>query len=252
MRQNYMRYIRWAAMMVVLVFLPGCAKDFAGDIDILSPKDVYGNPGGQIGMQNGLAIGTVRSRDGVRFIRLDEKSCSQVMNPKEIADIKDGTRVFLQYRYVVTSSIADFCTDAILVEWATPIEQGGLSMLNFEEAFPADAIKSATYKSDPMDIVTDWMTSLEDGFLTLHYMIPTSGEKKHKFALYQSLYDHTQYYLIHDADGDTKGSVMDGIVCFDVSRRLPKTEGKTVKLSFAYIDLNHTEKRLTFDYCSPK
>ena len=96
------------------------------------------------------------------------------------------------------------------------------------------------------------MTSLEDGFLTLHYMIPTSGEKKHKFALYQSLYDHTQYYLIHEADGDTKGSVMDGIVCFDVSRRLPKTEGKTVKLSFAYIDLNHTEKRLTFEYCSPK
>ena len=247
-----MRYIRWAAMMVVLVFLSGCMKDFAGDINDLTPKDVYGNPGGQIGMQNGLAIGTVRSRDGVRFIRLDEKSCSQVMNPKEIADIKDGTRVFLQYRYVLTSSIADFCTDAILVEWATPIEQGGLSMLNFEEAFPADAIKSATYKSDPMDIAMDWMTSLEDGFLTLHYMIPTSGEKKHRFSLYQSLYDHTQYYLIHDADGDTKGSVMDGIVCFDVSRRLPKTEGKTVKLSFAYIDLNHTEKRLTFEYCSPK
>ena len=217
MRQNYMRYIRWAAMMVVLVFLSGCAKDDAPDISSLFPEGSYNNPGGQKGMQDGLAIGTVRSRDGVRFIRLDEKSCSQVMNPKEIA-----------------------------------IEQGGLSLLNFEEAFPADAIKSATYKSDPMDIATDWMTSLEDGFLTLHYMIPTSGEKKHQFGLYQSMYDHTLFYLIHHADGDTKGSVMDGIVCFDVSRILPKTEGKTVKLSFAYIDLNHTEKRLTFDYCSPK
>lgn len=252
MKQNYMRYIRWAAMMVVLVFLSGCMKDYAPDISSLFPEGSYNNPGGQKGMQDGLAIGTVRSRDGVWFIRLDEKSCSQVMNPKEIADIKDGTRVFLQYRYVLTSSIADFCTDAILVEWATPIEQGGLSLLNFEEAFPADAIKSATYKSDPMDIATDWMTSLEDGFLTLHYMIPTSGEKKHQFGLYQSMYDHTLFYLIHHADGDTKGSVMDGIVCFDVSRILPKTEGKTVKLSFAYIDLNHTEKRLTFDYCSPK
>ena len=94
--------------MVVLVFLSGCAKDFASDVTSLSPEEDYR---GQIGMQNGLAIGTVRSRDGVRYIRLDEKSCSQVMNPKEIADIKDGTRVFLQYRYVVTSSIADFCTD---------------------------------------------------------------------------------------------------------------------------------------------
>ena len=250
MRHSYI-FIRWAAVMVVLVFLPGCAKDFAGDIDSLSPKDVYSNPGGQIGMQSGLAIGTIRSRDGVRFIRLDEKSCSQVMNPKEIADLKDGTRVFLQYRYVVTSSIADFCSDAILVEWASPIEQGGRSAWNFEEAFSTDAIETATY-SDPMDIVSDWMTSLEDGFLTLHYMIPTSGEKKHHFLLYRGLYDSNQYYLIHKADGDTKGSVMDGIVCFDVSRSLPQTEGKTVKLSFAYIDLNHTEKRLTFDYCSPK
>ena len=144
MRQNYMRNIGWTAVVVgVLLLLAGCSK--GEGYDFLLPDGNYGYSDPQKGMSNDLAIGTVRSRDGVRFIRLDEKSCSQVMNPKEIADIKDGTRVFLQYRYVLTSSIADFCTDAILVEWATPIEQGGLSSWNFEEAFPADAIKSATY-----------------------------------------------------------------------------------------------------------
>lgn len=247
MRQNYMRNIRWMALIVVLVILSACMVDKAESGLPSGDRYDYFDPG----TQNDLAIGTVRSQDGVRFIRLDEKSCSQVMNPKEIADIADGTRVFLQYRYVVAANLADFCTEAILVEWVSPIEQGGTPMLNFEESFSADAIKSATY-SDPMDIVTDWMTCLEDGFLTLHYLIPTSGEKKHHFSLYQSLYDYNQYYLIHNADGDTKGSVTDGIVCFEVSSKLPKTEGKTVKLSFVYIDLNHTEKRLTFDYCSPK
>ena len=44
----------------------------------------------------------------------------------------------------------------------------------------------------------------------------------------------------------------DGIICFDVSYLLPETEGKTVKLSLVYIDLNNTEKRLTVEYCSPK
>ena len=90
----------------------------------------------------------------------------------------------------------------------------------------------------------------EDGFLTLHYKIPQSGDKKHSFAVYRSMDKYT-FYLIHKADGD-KGPVSEGIVCFDVSHRLPETGGETVKLSLVYIDLNNTEKRLTVEYCSPK
>ena len=201
--------------------------------------------------EQSLAIGTLGSKDGDRYVKLSESTCSKVMNPDAVEDIKDGTRVFLEFRYVVASLWSSSYTDAILVEWASPIDEGDVSLLNFEESFSAEATKSAKY-SDPMDIVTDWMTCLEDGFLTLHYMIPTSGEKKHKFALYHSMYKHDEYYLIHNADGDTKGSVTDGIVCFNVAAMLPKTEGKTVELSFVYIDLNHTEKRLTVEYCSPK
>lgn len=236
------------AVIPALLLLSACAKEFSADADGIS-KYLYSYEfQGDVTSQ---AIGTVKTREGIRFIQLDAVSAGFVVNPNEIQGFADGTRVYLQYWTVLSTSTPDFCSDAILVEWASPIEQGGKSGWNFEEAFSTDAIETATY-SDPMDIVSDWMTSLEDGFLTLHYMIPTSGEKKHHFLLYQSLYDSNQYYLIHKADGDTKGSVMDGIVCFDVSRSLPQTEGKTVKLSFAYIDLNHTEKRLTFDYCSPK
>ena len=236
------------AVIPALLLLSACAKEFSADADGISKNPYSYDFQGDVTSQ---AIGTVKTRDGIRFIQLDAVSAGFVVNPNEIQGFADGTRVYLQYWTVLSTSTPDFCTDAILVEWASPIEKGGLSMVNFEENFSAAAINSATY-SDPMDIVTDWMTCLEDGFLTLHYMIPTSGEKKHEFSLYRSLYDYNQYYLIHQADGDTKGSVKDGIVCFDVSNALSKTEGKTVELSFVYIDLNHTEKRLTFEYRSPK
>ena len=191
-----------------------------------------------------LAIGTLRSKDGVRYIKLDEKTCSQVMNPETVSDIKDGTRVFLEFRYVVSGSVASFCTDAILVEWASPIDEGNVAAKAYD-----NAAKSAA--DNPVDIILDWMTSLEDGFLTLHYSIPSSGNAQHTFSLHPTE-SPLAFRLVHDAHGDTKGSVNDGIVCFDVSSLLPDTEGKTVKLDFVYIGLNNTEKRLTVEYCSPK
>ena len=237
MRKYFTRYIRWAAVMLVLFLLVACSKGVA--FNDLAPESGYYSPNYSDGADVGLAIGTVRSRDGVRFIRLDMKSCSQVMNPNEIADIKDGTRVFLQYRYVVAGSIADFCTDAILVEWASTLDMG-------EVCYDMQA-----RAGDPVDILGDWITSLEDGFLTLHYAIRASGSVKHGFSLYPSA-DPDTYRLVHDAYRDTGGSQIDGIVCFDVSHLLPDTEGKTVELHLDYIDLNNTQKRLTVEYQSPK
>ena len=234
-----MRNIGWTAVVVgVLWVLAGCSKG-AYDSEFMAPdgKSSYFDP--QDGTGNDLAIGTVRSQDGVRYIRLDEKSCSQVVNPREIADIPDGTRVFLQFRYVVSSSIADFCTDAILVEWASPLDVG-------EIRYDMQA-----RNGDPVDILMDWITTMEDGFLTLHYSIRASGSVKHGFSLYPSVEPNT-YRLVHEANGDSKGSLTDGIVCFDISGLLPDTGEGSVELHLDYIDLNNTQKRLTVEYQSPK
>ena len=241
------RYMRWLGTGLFALFAAvGCAK-----MADYGPEQGwwYDSDGNSVSANGDLAIGTLRSQDNIRYIRLDEKTCSQVMNPESVADIPDGTRIFLEFRYVVASSVAAFCTDAILVEWASPIDAGDVSVLDFEECFSVENVQSLQY-TDPVDIVLDWMTSLEDGFLTLHYLAPQSGNKKHSFALYRTM-NRDAFYLVHDADGD-KGAVSDGIVCFDVSPALPDTEGKTVQLSLVYIDLNKTEKRLTVDYRSPK
>ena len=227
----------WAGLAVLLLLVVGCAKGESMRWDEVDP-DKYASSG------EDLAIGTLRSREGIRYIRLDEKTCSLVMNPETVVDIKDGTRVFLEFRYVVSESVPSFCTDAILVEWASPIDGGAVVSQLFDPS-------SKTIADNPVGIILDWMTSLEDGFLTLHYSIPVSGNAQHTFSLYPTESPYA-FRLVHDAHGDTKGSLSDGIVCFEVSALLPQTEGKTVELSLDYIDLNNTEKRLTVDYCSPK
>ena len=237
--KQFFKHIWWLSALVLL--LPACSKgDF--EVDVQRTADRYG----QTSQEAGVAIGTLRSRDGVRFIRLDGVTCSQIMNGKEVQDIPDGTRVFLQYRYIVapTVSVADFCADAILVEWASPLDVGAVAEKPYDRNSKAGG-------DDPVDILTDWITSLEDGFLTLHYSIPTSGSVKHDFSIHPGK-SEDEWVLVHDAHGDTKGSLNEGIVCFDVSKWLPDTQGKTVKLSLDYTDLNHTNKRLTVEYQSPK
>ena len=246
--KHIMRHIRWVGVgLSALLLVVGCSVvDFEVDI-----PSAYEYPDNGSSGEGDLAIGTLRSKDGVRYIKLDENTCSHVVNPGSVADIPDGTRVFLEFRYIVYGAVAAFCTDAILVEWASQIDAGDVHFLDFEESFSIEAVQSAKY-TDPMDIVTDWMTSLEDGFLTLHYSIPKSGDKGHRFSLYRSMGNRNLFYLVHNAEGDTIGTLSDGIICFDVSPLLPETGDETVKLSFVYIDLNNTEKRLTFDYRSSK
>ena len=245
MKQRWLHIGGWALGLTLA--LSGCAKDYAPD-----ESDIAREGEGPTTM----AIGTLRIQDGVPCIRLDENTCSQVMNPDAVQGIPDHTRVFLGFRYVASSLWDSSYTDAILVDWVSPIDAGSRSMLNFEECFSTELIQAAGY-SDPWDIIPDWMTTLEDGFLTLHYQIPMSGKKKHRFELYQSLYDYNQFYLVHRAEGDTDGSLTDGIVSFDVSPYLRspylrETGEDTVTLRFAYIDLTHTEKQLTVEYRSPK
>ena len=229
------KYIWWTLALVVLL-APACSKaDFE-----MGPDASYFDKGAK----EGVAIGTVRSQDGVRYIRLDGVSRSQVMNPNVIKDIPDGTRVYLEFRYVVDASVASFCSDAILVEWASALDVGAVAAEPYENAIKPSG-------NDPVDILVDWMTSLEDGFLTLHYSIPSSGNVKHDFFLYPGK-SKEEWQLVHDAHGDTKGALIDGIICFDVAGLLPDAMEGTVKLSLDYFDLNNTNKRLTVEYQSPK
>ena len=231
----------WTAWAVLLLLFSACSKfDYAYDpirSDILDGEGSYYNAGPE---SNALGIGTIRTYGLLRYVRLDASTVGMIVNPKAVEEIPDGTRVFIQYRCVVLgSSLPEFFTDAVLVEWATPLEMGEVSR------------DRQSRRGDPISVVMDWMTTLEDGFLTVHYSFPSDGKASHGFCLCPGEKEN-EYRLIHDANDDTGGDLTDGLVCFDVASLLPDTEGETVTLSLTYLELDKTSKTLTVDYRSPQ
>ena len=210
----------------------GCTKeaaDYRGELEMANHEH-----GQQILKEDLLAVATLRSKDGVRYLQLDPKSVGYVVNPESVADVPDGTRLFLQYKSFRADDKPSFCTESVWVDWVSPLDVG-------------EVAASPVGKGDPVDIVTDWITSLEDGFLTLHYVIRGSGKEKHGFTLCATD-DPTKFVLVHDAKGETEGSPTDGIVCFPVDGLLPDTGGSTVTLSLTYLNLDNTLTTLTVDY----
>ena len=226
----------WIAWAVLLLLVSGCAKFDADTRPKYDYEYGYSNAGPD---SNDLAIGTIRSREGIRYVRLNATTTGLIVNPSEVEEIPDGTRVFLQYRCVVISDLPAFFTDAVLVEWATPLDMGEVSRSTMDR------------RGDPISVVLDWMTNLEDGFITLHYAYPSKGKASHRFSLCPGEKEN-EYRLIHDANGDTEGDLTDGLVCFNVASMLPDTGGETVTLSLTYLELDKTSKTLTVDYRSPQ
>ena len=232
---------RFLIFLSMAAALAGCSK-MEGAPDRASFEDPYDYENGTVIREDLMAVATLRSQGGTRYLRLDPVSVGYILNPEDVKDIPDATRVYVQYKEVV-SARPDFCTESVWVDWAMPLDLGEISPVLWSEA--------GSFVEHPVDIVLDWITSLEDGFLTLHYMVPSSGDRKHRFVLYGSL-EKYHYYLVHDANGDTGGSLTDGIICFPVENLLPDTGGEKVTLSLTYIDLKNTQKTLTVDYRTPK
>ena len=233
-KARMIRKLTYLIGLLLLLVPLSCSKDSSMPWDS-SGQYSYNDP--MNGKGTWQAVATLRSRYGIRYLVLGEASIGLIVNPDSVQDIPDGTRVYTQYR-PVSAKLPDFCTEAVLLEWTAAVDVGDIS-------FYTDAPES-----DPVDIVTDWMTSLEDGFLTLHYRIRASGKVAHSFELRPDAEGH--FRLLHDAHGDTGGEMTEGLVCFPVAGLLPDTQGETVTLSLHYTDLNKQASTLTVDYRSPK
>ncbi len=108
-----------------------------------------------------------------------------------------------------------------------------------------------TYGTDPVEIVKDWVTIAEDGYLTLRFRTNWGGMKTHLINLVATNPDKPyELTLYHDANGDASNYAADGLVAFRITS-LPDTEGKTVDLTLKWNSFSG-EKTATFKYCSRK
>lgn len=177
------------------------------------------------------AIVTVKQQaDGTVFFQLDEE---RRLYPENYKHAYKGLQRII-------CGLEERGKDRCYIQWMEFLEQPVVSWgVEFDEPSQGDGdmpgggyVPPETYPQDGLDILEDWMTSVEDGFLTLHYSTWWGdGSVPHRFGLVPGTNPQDPYELLlwHDANGDAALEKADALICFDING-LPSTEGDYVNL----------------------
>ena len=109
------------------------------------------------------------------------------------------------------------------------------------------------YGTDPVDMINDWVTIAEDGYLTLRFRTMWGNRSQAHFVNLLMSKDAENPYEVefrHNAFGDTEGKMGDALVAFKLDE-LTDTQGETVKLKLKWNSFSG-EKSAEFDYCTRK
>lgn len=220
--------------MCVAVVLSGIMFQSCGDDD-----NDYG-----IVLPNALV--TVKQMpDGEGFyMQLDEKTTLLPVNMNKSPFGDKEVRALVNYTYTDTPSGP--YTKAVHINWID-------SILTKPTVPDMGEDNTKVYGNDGVEIVRNWVTIAEDGYLTLRFRTYWGGMKPHIVNLVAGTNPNDPYELLfcHNANGDVKGYVGDGIVAFKLDK-LPDTGGKTVDLTLRWRSVGGNEKSTKFKYCSNK
>ena len=125
----------------------------------------------------------------------------------------------------------------VKVHWMDPLDLGAFLL------YPSEG-----QGSDGIDVLTDsWITSVEDGYLTIHYKT-WWGEPAahHEFTLVQGS-DPFELTLYHNANGDARDTYSEGIIYFDINS-LPPTEDSPHALKLNWINTSGTAVSADFEF----
>ena len=200
-------------------------------------EDRYVSP-----LYNGLV--TIRYTESeVLYFQLDDVRTLYPVNMNAGKFWDEGQRALVNF-YVVDEDDKGF-TDAVYVNW---IERVLTKAMAESKGVENDVV----YGKDPVEIVRDWVTVVEDGYLTLRFRTYWSGGVTHTVNLLAGVNPANPYEVEfrHNANGDLNYYVEDGLVSFDLSK-LPDTEGRTVKLTLKWMSFSGP-KSVEFDYCTSR
>ena len=190
------------------------------------------------------ALVTVKPVDANSFyMQLDERTTLKPVNLKGSPYGDEEVRALVSFA-VVNENPAPY-DKAVRVTWMDDILT--------KPTIVRTAENTEDYGNDPVEIVDDWVTIVEDGYLTLRFRtIASNTGQKHRVNLVaenpENPYEVTFY---HDAEGDNFGDRMfDGLVAFRLNT-LPDTEGQTVKLKLRWESFSGMKEH-EFDYCTRK
>ncbi len=190
------------------------------------------------------AVVTVKGGTDSCYLQLDD---STTLRPVNMPSSPFGGK---QVRALVNFEDANedgrYCTRAVYVNWID-------SILTKDVVPDSALVNDSLYGNDPVDIVDDWLTVAEDGYLTLRFSA-LWGDRgiAHRVNLLVGGNPDDPYEVEfrHDACGDKGVSQSDALVAFDLSR-LPDTEGRTVRLTLVW-QSPKGRRTAEFDYCTRK
>lgn len=192
------------------------------------------------------ALVTVKQNADACYLQLDDNTTLLAKNLK--TSVFDGKEVRALVNYTATDEKSDKYSQVVHVNWID-------SILTKKPApyLSTPAENDAKYGNDEVDIVRDWVTVAEDGYLTLRFRALWGGQKPHIINLLTGVNPENPYEveLRHNQNGDAKYRLGDALVAFNLNDALPDTKGKTVKLTIRWKSSNG-DKKVDFNYCSRK
>ena len=103
----------------------------------------------------------------------------------------------------------------------------------------AEAEDVKAYGNDPIEIVRDWVSVAEDGYVTLRIRTLWGGTTQHIINLVSGVNKDNVYEfdLRHNAQGDTNGKTGDALIAFDLNS-LWKEQPKEVKIKLNWLSFS--------------
>lgn len=210
--------------VVVLMMLPSCTND-DGSAELLRPT----------------ALVTVcPNADGSFIMQLDDET---QLVPTNLKTSPFGTKeVRALVNYTVTNvSPQDTRVRNVEVNWLDSIR----TKLPVETLGEQDAAK---YGNDPVEIIQDWVTVAEDGYLTLRIRtLWGTSHATHVLNLVTGTNPKNPYELElrHDAKGDRNGRWGDALIAFNLNK-LPGANAGNAKIKLKWMSFTG-EKSAEFE-----
>lgn len=191
------------------------------------------------------ALVTVKTMGDSCYLQLDDSTTLYPINIKKLPFGNKEVRALTNF--TITDKTKEHYDKVVYVNW--------IDSILTKQTVPnlGDKENAEKYGNDPVDIVRDWVTIAEDGYLTLRFRTYWGGSKTHTINLVTGVNPNDPYEveLRHNANGDPQLRQGDALVAFDLENNLPDTQNKTVKLTIRW-NSYAGEKTVAFDYCSRK
>ncbi len=203
------------------------------------------NEGKVITYANALVTVKPNADNTSTFLQLDDKTLLYPVNMQKSPFGTKEVRALTNFQFAEKQDRTD--SRSVYVNWIDSI----LTKKMVTNYSAEENLKK--YGSDGIEIVNNWVTIAEDGYLTLRFRTLWGGAAVHYLNLVYRTDANNPYtvFLYHNANGDVKGVLGDALVAFNLEG-LPDTEGKTVDLTLQWISLSGETKSTTFKYCTRK